>query len=82
MTGNEVSVCHDLKTSCLTCERIITEPVETSQWVTVECNGAAGIRGKYVKVTDTDSFLQIAEIEIYVNGEFEIMQQLSLEFYL
>ena len=55
-------------TSCKECGKV-NERVSQKQWAAIECNGGTGIQGRYVKVAATNSYLQLTEVEIYVNGK-------------
>ena len=69
MTGNVVYVCTDeAGASCKQCGAV-TENVLRKQWTVVYCGEGDGIEGNAVKVAATNSYLQIAEIEIYVEGK-------------
>ena len=55
--------------SCKECGRV-TERVSQRQWAAIECNGGKGIQGRFVKVAATNSYLQLTEVEIFINGTF------------
>ena len=71
MTGYTVHVCEDkTDASCKECGKV-TGKVSKKQWAAIECNGAKGIKGQFVKVAATNSYLQLTEVEVYVNGLYE-----------
>ena len=68
MTGYTVEVCKSKSdSSCKKCGSV-TGRVSRKQWAAIECDGAKGINGQYVKVAATNSYLQLTEVEVYVNG--------------
>ena len=68
MTSYAIFVCtNESEVSCEECGRIV-EPVGEGQWVNVSCGDSDGIEGRYVSVTASTSYLQIAEVQIYTTG--------------
>ena len=66
MTNNKVSVCADeTDGSCQLCGKV-EGSIGLSEWAEINCNG---IPGKVVKVQAEGSMLQIAEIEVFVDGK-------------
>ena len=68
--GATVYVCSDqTDQSCKECGKYNTY-VGRKQWAVTSCGDGNGINGRFVKVVSAaDQVLQIAEVEIFANGE-------------
>ena len=76
MMGNVVYVCLDeTHESCKECGTFV-EPVGKKEWGKMTCGDRGGIKGRYVKVAATSSYLQITEIEIYGRGKSKSLNEL------
>ena len=75
MTNNVVYVCPDSSdSSCQECGRV-AETIPMGGWAEIFCS----LRGTVVKVAATDSYLQIAQIEIFSDGKlYVIFLQISI----